>query len=460
MSWLLSALSGLLLALAFPRSSLAWLAWLALVPFFYVLLRVRRTKEALLCGLVFACVFFAIHLAWVLTVFRFVGLWIVLGWLCLTLFQALFILAFVFLVRKVPRPGGTFYPVVAALLWTAVEWLRAWGPFGVTGGDLGYSQAQFLPLIQIAGFFSVYGVSFLIALVNQGAALFLFDRKKWSGLALSLVLVLVAVIYGQVELSLGRFIPQQPSRFLSLALIQPNIRQEDKNDPKLVAPTFRLQEEMSQQALKLEPDILIWPETAVFAYLLDRPALMSRLKQLAAKTRLGLIFGTPYYYQGRAYNAVVSLSPSGEVTARYDKQHRVPFGEYLPFRPLLYPWLRRVGYYESDFSEGRQLSPLRLEGLSIATAVCFESTFPYTIKQRTGPKEDIILLVTNDAWFLDSSALYFHLNTGVFRAIENRKYFVQAGNTGFSALIDPYGRLLKRSKLQQQQILRFQVPLS
>ena len=465
---LFSGLSGILLALAFPKFNLYWLAWIALVPFFIALNRAKSLKESLLSGFFFGIFFFGIHLFWVTSLFRFVQIWIVLGWVALVLYQTLFMCLFVMVLRFI-NPRRVLCAIPIALLWVIVEWLRAWGPFGVTGGDLGYSQAQVLPLIQIASFASVYGVSFLVALVNVTISnliiTFMAVRNKLEEIKFFptvlvpvLVLGLVLGCYGY-----GIYVMEQGSRDegrgIKIALIQPNIDQEDKLDPAKVMTTFELQEKMSRRAALEKPDIIIWPETAIFSYLLYDTRLLPKVKQIAIDTKAWLIFGTPHYIGENAFNSIVSMSPSGEIVSRYDKQQLVPFGEYLPFRRILFPLLKGVGYYDYEFSSNPHPELLSAAGLKIAAAICFESTFPYIIRQRAKKDSDFILLVTNDAWFGNSSAPYFHLNTGIFRAIENRKYFVQVANTGFTAVIDPYGRILKETKLDRRGIFNFELPL-
>lgn len=462
-----SIISGLLLALAFPKFNLYWLAWVALVPFFIALSRARSWKESLLCGLLFGTVFFGINLFWLTTLFRFVGWWIVLGWLTLVLFQTLFILLFVFLLRftdyRLRITGYRLRLILLPLIWTASEWLRAWGPFGVTAGGIGYSQAAFLPLIQIASFTSVYGISFLVVLVNATIAnLFMEPATKRRG-SVIFVLVLLAVVYGYGRLALNwnqEFPSNVPEARLKLALIQPNIDQKDKLNPSKVPEIFNIHKELTTKAKKYNPDIIIWPETAIFTYLLHDPFYSTRIKKLAIDANTWLVLGTPHYFEGNAYNSIISISPSGEVVARYDKEHLVPFGEYLPFRNILFPILKGVGYYDSEYNSNPKPKSIKAAGAKIAAAVCFESTLPGVIRKRVTKDTDFILLVTNDSWFNDSSALYDHLNCDVFRAIENRKYFIQVGNTGISAIIDPHGRILKRSKVNQREILTFEIPIS
>lgn len=457
---LLSVVSGFLLSLAFPKFNFGLLAWLALVPFFLALSGTKNRREIVACAFWFGLSFFSLHFFWVTSLFEFVRWWSVLGWGALVIYQTLFIIFFALILRIVSSGEETFFPLLAAVVWTVVEWLRAAGPFGVTGGDLGYSQVAFLPLIQIARLFQVYGVSFLIVFFNAALAQTIFNRRKWGMLAMAVLLIVSAALYGYNILVEEPYKPDQRLGKVRLALVQPNIPQKDKLKTSLVPQTMKIYHGLTMQIADKRPDIIIWPETAVFTYMLRDQGIFRQVQGLAKATNAWLVFGTPHYKGDEAYNSVAVVSPDGQLQGRYDKQALVPFGEYLPFRKLLFPILKGVGYYDSQFVAGPELKLLKVKGLRVATAVCFESTFPSLIKERAAKGADFILLVTNDAWFADSAAPYFHLNAGIFRAIENRKYFVQVSNTGISAVIDPYGRVIEKTDLDLPQIIIFEMPLS
>ncbi|MGB9612632.1 MAG: apolipoprotein N-acyltransferase, partial [Candidatus Margulisiibacteriota bacterium] len=303
---------------------------------------------------------------------------------------------------------------------------------------------------------------FLVVLINAllvdlGFSLGRGERKKIIVFHAFLVffLIMACLVWGSYKLHLVSF--SVPKEKLSVALIQPNIDQMEKMDPRKVLSIYEIHEQMSRQAAA---DIIVWPETAIFTYLLRDNFYLSRVRKLAMDSQAWLIIGTPHYEDNKIYNSLVVISPSGEVGSRYDKEHLVPFGEYLPFRGILYPWLRAVGYYDQEFSPNPNPKLLTVKKVKIAPAICFESTFPGLVKKRVKMGADFILTVTNDAWFGDSPAPYFHLNCGVFRALENRKYFVQVGNNGISAVIDPWGRIMKKSELNQRTILTFEIPLT
>ena len=181
-------LAGLLLALAFPKFGWWWLAWFALGPFFWSLNRAKDLKQALRCGALFAFPFFAITLFWLTSLARFVGWWAYFGWLTLALYQTIFFLLLATCYFKLaPFKPRLFYPFLLSLAWVFIEWLRSVGPFGVSAGGVGYTQTPCLPLIQIASFTTVYGVSWLVVFFNAALADVAATFRSPSDLRLFLV---------------------------------------------------------------------------------------------------------------------------------------------------------------------------------------------------------------------------------------------------------------------------------
>jgi apolipoprotein N-acyltransferase len=151
-------------------------------------------------------------------------------------------------------------------------------------------------------------------------------------------------------------------------------------------------------------------------------------------------------------NSAAVVSPSGELVSRYDKIHLVPFGEYVPFPNLLFfaeSMTRQVG----NFTPGTEYTLSALDGNRISTAICYESIFPELVRQFVKRGSELIVVITNDGWFGESSAPFQHLRMGVVRAVENRRYIVRAANTGISAIIDPYGRIEARTPIGVRTVL-------
>ncbi|MBU0630333.1 MAG: apolipoprotein N-acyltransferase [Candidatus Margulisbacteria bacterium] len=450
----MAAISGLLLAFAFPKLGYWWLAWGALIPFFLVLAGARKSRTAYRQTMVFGLIYFLGIFLSVTSLFRFGGYWIITGWLLLAIFQTLFLLIFA---GAFIRLGKSFRFIAVPFLWIGVEWLRAWGPLGVSIGAVGYSQSPFLPILQVASIAQVYGVSFLVVLANAAMTQLILEPRRRTLPTLAVLVIVAALAWGGVVLQ--QPVANEKAKTLTVALVQSNVDQFDRMNPRLIDINYELHDAMSRQAAE-KADLIVWPETAVFTYIAQNSLYFPRLQKLAAETGAYLAVGTAYNGErNRAYNSIVTISPSGEILSFYGKEELVPFGEYLPLRPILYPFLKSTGYFNSEFSSDTRISPLVIGSIEAAGAVCFESTAPALIKKRVNRNTAFILTVTNDAWFGDSAAPYLHWQTGVFRAVENRRYFVQLGNTGFSGLVDPYGRVIKQSELNKREVVVVKIPV-
>ncbi|HTY12736.1 MAG TPA: apolipoprotein N-acyltransferase [Candidatus Omnitrophota bacterium] len=459
----LPILSGLLAALCFPKFGFFPLAWIALVPLFIDLKEREGPKDAAGAGLAFGLVFFGVNLFWINTLNHFAPGFAALGYIVLIAGEALFVAVLCYVLKFLSRSFPPLNPLTYPVAWTFFEWLRTAGPFGITAGELGYSQAPFLPLVQIASFSRVFGVSFLIVMMNAALAdSFVVFQKKPAGrqllvLSMSCLLLLSAGLWGVEQLTA----PVKSDHTLKIAVIQGNIPQDEKLDARFNNEIFSIHETLTRGVTQEHPDLIIWPESVVLSYLVDNRDLFPRVRQLARDSRAYLLIGTPFYTDtSNIYNSLICVSPTGEITGRYDKQRIVPFGEYLPFRPLLLPILQLTGFFRQDFDFGpAKAELLEAKGLKIGGMICFESTFADLAAERKKQGARMLLTITNDAWFGNSSAPYDHFDCGVFRAVENREWFVQCANTGISGVIDPYGRVVARTGVSQRRALTFEVPL-
>ena len=211
---------------------------------------------------------------------------------------------------------------------------------------------------------------------------------------------------------------------------------------------------MSRKAALLKPDIIIWPETSVTTYLFDTSSLLSRITSLVAGSNAYYLIGTPFRDKSKIYNSLVAFSKKGGYIGRYDKQRLVPFGEYLPLRPITYRMLGENPMFAEDYNSDPHPKLLDLGIARVGAVICFESTFPYLVRDLAKKGAQFLLVVTNDAWFFDSAAPYQHIQSAQVRAVENGMYVVQAANTGVSAIIDPLGRVIKRSNVGEAAVLQ------
>ncbi len=448
MNFIPAIISGLLLTLSFPKFNLFPLAYVALVPLLVSIKRARSESEAVMCGAMSGVIFFGGVLFWMVTLSKWAGAWAVFAWIMLAVFQALFVAAFAGITKYFSTRLTKFNILLIPFIWTAIEWLRSLGPYGVTGGGLGYSQAGFLPVLQLASVAGVYGITFLIVLFNEAVAEDILAGKL-RNICFAALILAVAAGFGYYRIHAFKV----SGKSVSVAIIQANISQDTKLDYRNALDIVSVQEKLSRKALLSKPDIVIWPETAVTTYLFEENAIHSKIEKLIAGGSAFFMIGTPYRERDKIYNSVVAFSKSGQLIGRYDKQRLVPFGEYLPLRPISYRLLGEDKLFAQDYNSNPKPQLIDLGAVKAGVAICFESTFPYLVRDQVKKGARFILVATNDAWFFDSAALYQHIQASQMRAVENGVYVVQAANTGISAIIDPLGRVVKRSNVEQASVL-------
>ncbi len=453
-----AAASAILLTLAFPGPGLDWLAWFALVPLL-VAIHGMAPKKAFYLGLGAGLLHFVSLLYWIVpTIQTYGGIPLVLSVsvlvllaLYLALYVGLFCAGMTLFSRK-----SLWMPLGAGALWVGGEYLRACLFTGFPWGLLGSCLYTRTTLIQVADLAGVYGLSFLIVMVNASLArAWMFSRKKnglkgvVSMLPCVLALVLVSA-YGRVRLAeIG--LAMDNAQKTRVSVVQGNIRQADKWDLQYQESTIDAYCDLSRRAAGQQPDLIVWPETALpFYYGLD-PVLSERVDQCIRQVKTWFLVGSPaieacpqgYNYYNRAH----MINRFSVTTDRYDKVHLVPFGEYVPLGRYL-TFLGKLTAQAGDFSPGKKESyPLRYDRGSAGVLICFEIIFPGLARNMVNNGAKILVTITNDAWFGRTSAPIQHFSTAVFRAIENRRAVARAANTGISGFIDPLGRIVATTDL-------------
>ncbi len=474
-------LSAALLTLSFPKTSWSFLAWIAFIPLFKSL-EGQPARKRLAFGYTMGFIYSLGVFYWVTYSMRYYGHLstpISISMLVLlALYLALFPAVFGFLWGLFPA-GGLFSLIWAPALWVGLEYLRAVLLSGFPWALIGYSQYNVLPLIQIVEFTGVYGLSFLIIMINQ--ALYQIFLKsgdyrpwsaKWGEAVLAGGLMLLVIAHGYAALPAERKADDHTDK-LEVSIIQGNIDQSLKWNPAYQEKTINIYTDLSNESLtalsKIETKpflsktspLLIWPETAVPFYFLNEQRLTGRLFELSRERNAYLLFGSPAVGQQnnrlQYYNRAYLLSPSGQV-AYYDKVHLVPFGEYVPLKRFL-PFVSRMVESIGDFSAGPRPYGLNLPQGKIGVLVCFESIFPEISRALRQDGCRLLVNITNDAWFGPTSAPYQHLSMLTLRAVENRVWIARAANTGFSALIDSSGRIVRKSSLFEKATIQAIIPL-
>ena len=485
-SWLLPALlSAGLLALAMPGRVGWWpLLFVALVPLLLVTLSARPGRSALVgfvCGLV-------THLAllyWILIVLgRYGGLPFYLslpGLVLLAAYMALYPAVFCALLSLLAGRSWHRERPVAALVWLApvlwvgLDWLRSVLFTGFPWMDLGYGLYAQPQLIQSADLGGHHLVTFGVVLCNS-LLVGIVDRQRrdvrWNihrERGLLLLACATLVFLGGYSAVRYRVAVHYGPRALQaqVAVVQGNVDQMVKWSPDFKTATVDTYLRLSREAIgEADVELVVWPETALPFYP-QRDQLTSRLAAFTGAANTWLLTGAPLFTLTpqtdgselvRHYNGAILLGPDGRIAASHAKQHLVPFGEYVPLRPYL-PFLEPLVVSIGDFAAGTSDEPLALGPMRLGMLICYESIFPEIARQSVTRGANLLVNLTNDAWYGRSSAPHQSMAMAVFRAVENKRALVRAANTGISGFVDPVGRIVERSGLFVEAALVSRMPL-
>jgi apolipoprotein N-acyltransferase len=339
--------------------------------------------------------------------------------------------------------------VMAPFLWVAVELART----RITGFPwnlLGISQVDNLALSRIATSTGVYGISFEILLVNVAvAAVFLVPREKRGAL-------LAAALAAAAVLQAGRLVEAPPAKADHAALlVQQNIPvSADWTQPAYLRQTLSELTDLTVKSVASNKpakiDLVVWPESPAPFFTNDalfREAVSEMARDTKSWTVAGAIGTSPTVgtvnQSGLLFNSAVLVNPGGDWTARYDKMHLVPFGEYLPF-PNLFSFAGGLTKEVGESQPGTSRNPLDAGDERLGIFICYESIFPDEVRQFADQGAQVFVNISNDGWYGDSGAYAQHLNQTRMRAIENNRWLLSATDTGVTASIDPWGRIAAR----------------
>ncbi len=440
----LSLASGLLLSLAFPPVGWWPIAFVAVAPLLW-LLRSSGPARGLLLGSVFGLGFYGATIYWI-------WLFGTAAWVALTIEMALWLGVFGFLRAATRLPRRPLIDAIGvAALWTVLEWLRGLWPLGgFSWGTIGISQVDNHATVHLATVAGVWGVSFVVILVNalivaaieSGGA-----RPRWllATIALGSILLPVAIPLGS---------PQGPR--VDVATVQVDVRKAQGGSA--------LEEDLGVAAqnvaehLRLAsdpPDLVVWGEGALDPGATNSAAAMTQVRAAIARvgvpTLVGAVIDDP---DGQQRTSVLLFDGGGGLAGRYDKVHLVPYGEYVPFRDEL-SWLRALEQIPIDRTPGDRIHTLSTSGLpAFGTPICFENSFPSIPRAFVRDGAGFLIVTVNNASYGTTAASAQHQQMSQMRAVETGRWIVDAAVSGISAFIDPAGRVTDQEGLFRTAILR------
>jgi len=468
-AWLLVLSSAILQVLVFPKPGLYYLSWGCLAPLIYAVLRAREADaaellaeetfsylapasvgQAFLLGWVCGTVVYLGSCYWVFSVMHYYGglsravsaVLLLLFSLYVGLHQAVFAALVAWAARA--RAGYSRRALfLAPFLWVAVELLRTY-LVGFPWDLLGTTQVANTALSRIATLTGVYGLSFEIALVNAAfAAAFLVRPPRRR-------LMLAATLATAVFLQLTQYIELDRLPVDSHALlVQQNVPiRESWQSAEYIGLLQSLDAISTIPPGSAKVNLVVWPESPA-PFFLNDDRFVSTISAIARRTNDFVVAGSLGVRpaaggENLLYNSAALVNPQGQIAARYDKVHLVPFGEYIPLQRLLsfaQSLTREVG----TFARGSDRWPLDAGAAKLGVFICYESVFPGEVRQFADHGAQVFVNISNDGWFGNSGAPEQHLNVARMRAIENERWLLRATNTGITASIDPFGRVVAQA---------------
>ena len=470
-------MSGGLLSLSFPPADVRGLAFVALIPLLLAVWKGRGGRGSALfrlaLGYVTGFVFFSTTFFWLSELAPLYDNKLLLGLpfllaLYLAFFPALWawfagcIAGTHFTPVPPPDPLAPFerpallksarnlgIAVLVSAAWVGLEWVRGWLLSGFGWNTLGVALHSDLPLIQIAEFTGVGGLSFMLVMCNAIGIITVLRVRVEIGrirlrphydFAVTVALVVLAFSYG-ARVLMREHGASKDDAVLRVAAVQPNIPQAWKMDLNRSAEIFERMQSLTELAILTSPDLLLWPEAAVPRGMLADASTKTFVREFGSAVP-AMILGTDDLNRdapGDDHNSAALLL-NGQKEVFYDKRHLVPFGEYLPLRPLLGPLVG--GLVPGDFKPGHEpgIFQLARPALKLAPLVCFEDTLGELAREPVILGAQVLVNVTNDGWFGHSCEPEQHFANSIFRAIENRRPLLRCTNTGVTASVDSFGR--------------------
>ncbi len=480
-------LSALLLSFSFPKFEIPIFIFFALIPLFFSLKDEKNWASLLKKTLFFGILHYALLLYWIVyTLVKYGHIPFPLALFLLLLLSAYlsfyWVLFFILTNYLNLLKNPTFFKgVFSGLIFVSIEYLRSILFTGFPWGLLGYPLANFPTLLQIADLFGIWGLSFTVFILNyffyfvfEHFGRYNYQNKKFYISLFSFgILMGIILFYGKGSLNYWEEEIKASREILRVSLLQGNIPQELKQ-ARETELSLKVYENLTLQSLKEKPDLIVFPETALPFYFPyeKEPSLkflttLEKVKNLSQTLNTlppSIIFGTfraNFEKNPPLVHNSLLVWNGEEIEDLYDKEKLVPFGEYVPLAKY-FPFLKKISVVSDIIKPGisKNLEFKRKERkIKVLPLICFESAFPQILVKRLKLGASLIVITTNDAWFGKTSAPYQHFQMAIVRAVEGRRFVLQAANTGFSGIIDPLGKILKKSDLEREEILTGEIKL-
>ncbi|MDL2287316.1 apolipoprotein N-acyltransferase [Eubacteriales bacterium OttesenSCG-928-G02] len=445
-------LSGIIYSFSFLNGYLFFFAFIGLILFFYRLFTDSALNKIFRTSIFFFLGFYLILYTWFIELYPFEGFNLtktqgivivisaVLGISIIHSLEA----ALIFKLSKLFKSYTALLPIGFAFLFILSEWFMSLGDLGFSWGTMAVSQYRFLPLLQNASLFGSYFITFLIAACCGYFSLFLL-HKKINILKIASALLIAPILSGGILL----LIPQNEEKTLSAAIIQGNILSMEKWEEDRYDIIFNRYLDLTTTAAKNGSELIVLPESAIPAVFKENSLLHNTYADIAKTYNCSIIMGVLRENGDYKCNSIVLITPDGKISNFYDKQHLVPFGEFIPYKTVfnnILSFFSNMNLGNNEYTAGNSSSLFDYYGSKIGSLVCFDSIFGSSCRNSVRDGAELIAVCTNDSWYKDSPGVYQHLAHSVVRAVENGRTIVRSANTGISCFISPKGKITQETE--------------
>jgi apolipoprotein N-acyltransferase len=456
---LAAVISGVLFAFAFPNYAIGWLIFVALIPLFLALAGAGSWREAFALGWISQTIAWLLMVPWVVRVMsHYGGLSLTTGILIfagMSVILGLYGAAFGVLVFRI-GPGKEFHRwLLVPLAWAAVEYARTYLLTGFPWNLIAAAIVDYTPLLQFDRVAGPYALGVLILIPAATICWLIVTRP--SGMRLVAVVAPVTIlcfVWWSTGIVASKLIPRpRVGPTYTAAMIQPNISQEMRWDSASMFAIFQRMMEMTDTAIRSGASVIIWPESTVPLSYASTGFFRQAIESVSRGAAVDIILGSVAEDAAKPngmWNAAFLVS-GGTTVGHYDKIRLVPFGEYVPLRRMLF-FARKLVHEVGDFEFGGKDTPL-VGQLRYGPAICYEIVFPQIPRTQVIHGADVLVTITNDAWYDGTSAPRQHLNQARLRAVETDRYLLRAATTGISAFVDPTGRIVEELPMNRRGII-------
>ena len=442
-----SIISGILLALSFQKFNFYFLAWIAFIPLIYCIYK-NNLKYSILYGFVTGITYSLIAFNWMF-LFLFINTKSMIAALIVAilfwLYQSIYFMLWSIFFYVVKNYNKVVVAVFIASLWVIFEYIKNYFLSGFPINLLGYSQSCFTQIVQLADIFGVYGISFIVMLINSLLFYLLYNKNKKFLIAVILIFCTV-LLYGFARIY--QISKMNAGEAINVGVVQPNVSQEKRSKQELRKEIINVIYKSAQYFEDKKCDIVSYPETMLPGILEEREEIQALVKDISRYSDLSLIGGKAVEKK-RLFNSIFLVSREGNVIDKYKKKHLVLFGEYVPFNNFLVKLLKKVNLTD-NFIKEHELKVFDFDKYTLGVNICSENYYPYLSRDLVLKGATLLTTHSNDAWCDELSYPYQHFVLNIFRAIENRKYLIVSANTGISGVISPIGKVVRQTKNQEQ----------